>query len=290
MIELIENMRVSMPKLPTAQKRVAVYILEHYREIPFISITTLAKNIGVSDTTIIKFCVKMGFNGFTDFKGVFSNALKSEVTKVNRLEVQSSRECNADIMDQVLTCDIKNLEVTFNNIHNRQNFPKLIQQIGEAKSVYVMGFRTSAVLAQYAVLRLRQLNINTIEVTPHLGAYADILTMVRKGDLFIAISFTRCSKATLQSIKYIKEKEISTALITDSFINPCYDYADTSLLCENRTLGHGLSYVSFFSLANAISAAISGERTNAVKKHLEHLEELFTIFDTHSVYSQTLPK
>jgi len=284
MTELIERIRMSISNLPLAQKRVAIYILEHYREIPFISVTTMAKNIGVSDTTIIKFCVKMGFNGFTDFKVVFSDNLQSEITKVNRLENQSSRECEADIMDQVLSCDIQNLESTFNNIHNRNSFPNLIQQIEKAQNVYVMGFRTSAVLAQYTVLRLRQLNINTVEITPHLGAYADILTMIRKDDLFIAISFTRCSKVTCQSIKYVKEKGIATALITDSFINPCYEYADTSLLCENRTVGHGLSYVSFFSLANAISAAISSNRTDIVKEHLGQLEELLSIFDTHSTY------
>ena len=282
MNELIENIRLSVPNLSLAQKRVAIYILEHYREIPFMSVTALAGNIGVSDTTVINFCVKMGFNGFMDFKMVFSKSLQSEVTRVNRLEKQLHNKSEDDFMSQVLECDINNLQSTLDNAHNHQNFFNFVGQIKQAQNVYVMGFRTSAVLAQYTVLRLRQLNINTIEIIPHLGAYADILTMLRKNDLFIAIAFTRCSKATYKSIQYAKEKGVPTALITDSLINPCCSYADTSLICTTHTVGHGLSYVGVFSLINAVSAAISSDKTNNVKEHLEKLEELLSTFDTYS--------
>ena len=286
MNELIEKIQASIPNLPPAQKNVAAYILEHYKEIPFLSVTALAENIGVSDTTIIKFCVKMGFNGFMDFKMVFSKSLQSEITRVNRLERQLHSENDDDFMSQVLKCDISNLQSTLDSTHNRQNFSNFVSLIEQAKNVYVMGFRTSAVLAQYTALRLRQLNINTIEIVPHLGAYADILTMIREGDLLITIAFTRCSKATYQSIRYVKEKGVATALITDSLINPCCAHADISLLCTTQTVGHGLSYVSVFSLINAISAAISGNRAGNVKEHLEQLEELLSTFDTYTTYKR----
>ena len=286
MIELIEKIQASIPNLPPAQKYVAAYVLEHYREIPFLSVTALAKNIKVSDTTIIKFCVKMGFNGFMDFKMVFSKSLQSEITRVNRLEKQLHSENEDGFMSQALKCDINNLQSTLDNTHNHHNFSDFVKCIEQAQTVYVLGFRASAVLAQYTALRLRQLNINTIEIIPNLGAYADILTMIRKGDLLITIAFTRCSKATHQSIQYAKEKGITTALITDSFINPCCTHADISLLCATQTVGHALSYVSAFSLINAISAAISGKRAGNVKEHLEQLEKLLSTFDTYSTYKR----
>lgn len=60
LLTLIKN---SYETLAPAQKSVARYIVESYQNIPFLSVTAMAREIGVSDTTIIKYCMQLGFFG-----------------------------------------------------------------------------------------------------------------------------------------------------------------------------------------------------------------------------------
>ena len=54
MRELLEKIMRGQASFPAAQRLVAAYVLNNCYQIPFLSITALAKNIGVSDSTIIK--------------------------------------------------------------------------------------------------------------------------------------------------------------------------------------------------------------------------------------------
>ena len=73
LLTLIKN---SYETLAPAQKSVARYIVESYQNIPFLSVTAMAREIGVSDTTIIKYCMQLGFSGYGDFKRQVTNAVQ----------------------------------------------------------------------------------------------------------------------------------------------------------------------------------------------------------------------
>ena len=49
-------------------KKVASYILDNYANAALLSSTELADNVGVSDTTVIRFSKALGFNGYAEFK------------------------------------------------------------------------------------------------------------------------------------------------------------------------------------------------------------------------------
>lgn len=280
MDELLKQIRCALPGLAQVQKSIAVFILENYKDIPFLSATTMAARIGVSDTSIIKFCMKMGFDGFGSFKKVISGHIQSEVTMYGRLENQIKEIEGSRTLEKVLAYDINNLETTLANPHNIRSFDAMVSMIENAKNIYIMGFRASALLAEYLVLHLRQQNRCVYSITPDLGDYADKLCMIKKDDLFIAVTFLRYSSEVYQSMQYLKSKDIPCALFTDSFACPCYPISDISLLCETKTFHHALSHASYFSLVNAIITETSLKRKSEMKQHMEKIEELFTAFQT----------
>ena len=59
--DLLNRIREREASFSAAQRLVAGYVLENYHQIPFLSISALAKEIGVSDNTVIKFCNQLGF-------------------------------------------------------------------------------------------------------------------------------------------------------------------------------------------------------------------------------------
>ena len=70
---------------PAAQRLVADYVVKNYEQIPFLSITALAQNCGVSEKTVVKFCNSLGFEKFTEFKRTFSAYAQSKLIITNKL-------------------------------------------------------------------------------------------------------------------------------------------------------------------------------------------------------------
>ena len=83
--QLLDRIRSNYSQLSPAQKLVAAYVVENSYQIPFLSITKLAKNIGVSDSSVIKFCEQMGYAKFAAFKKKFSGHVRSELVMSNKL-------------------------------------------------------------------------------------------------------------------------------------------------------------------------------------------------------------
>ena len=85
MRELLEKIMRLQASFPAAQRLVAAYILNNSYQIPFLSVTALAKKVGVSDSTIIKFCAQLGFDGYGEFKKLFSEYVHSELIMYNKI-------------------------------------------------------------------------------------------------------------------------------------------------------------------------------------------------------------
>ena len=51
-----------------SEKKVVEAVLDNPEEVLYSSITDLAEKAGVGDTTVVRFCRKVGFKGYQDFK------------------------------------------------------------------------------------------------------------------------------------------------------------------------------------------------------------------------------
>ena len=55
-------------RLTNTELKLADYILEHYDEALNYNVTELADSAGVSDASVVRFCKKLGYKGYQDFK------------------------------------------------------------------------------------------------------------------------------------------------------------------------------------------------------------------------------
>ncbi|MFQ7058378.1 MAG: MurR/RpiR family transcriptional regulator [Turicibacter sanguinis] len=55
--------------------KICHYINSHRESVMYLSITELAELIGVGEATILRFCRKIGYKGYQDFKLVIKNLL-----------------------------------------------------------------------------------------------------------------------------------------------------------------------------------------------------------------------
>ena len=86
MNELIVRLRFLIPTLPRAERAVAQALLEKPELICFMTLAELARETDSSDASVIRFCRKMGYSGFTDMKQAFAHALNdSSITIVEEI-------------------------------------------------------------------------------------------------------------------------------------------------------------------------------------------------------------
>lgn len=275
------DIKLKYDLLPESYRKVAAYIAENYKEIPFLPVTRLAKLIGVSDSTVVKFCISFGFSGYTDFKKQISSYMQSEMTTYATLETNSAAlNETANILDQVCHCEQNNIAKTLEHHINRANFEPLLELIQNASNVYILGFRSSAILAEYMALYLAQQKINASAVIPGIGAYVDKLCQMNDKDLLIAINFSRYSTEVVKAIEVAVNKGIPCVLITDALNNPIYPKVKLVFYCEMRSFYYAASSVGALALINTICTALSLRNKDAIKDYLRNLEELFEEFKT----------
>lgn len=275
MQELLARILKEQDTFPAAQKQVAAYVVDNYFQIPFLSITALARNIGVSDTTIIKFCNQLGFDGFGEFKKIFSDYVHSELVMYNKLSSSSAGDAQTvrSPFQQVLDEDIANIQSTLANPINQENMPKLMDMIQKANGIYAVGGRASAVLANYLASTLRYLGLQVHTLSGGVGDQLDQMFTIQKTDLVIALCFPRYTSFMIDGLKELHERNVPIVLITDTGLSPAYPYADLVFHCAVSTDGYFPCYASCLSLLSVICRSAGIHLKEKATDHIHMLEK-----------------
>ena len=270
--DLLNRIRQKQESFPAAQRLVAAYVVENYNQIPFLSITTLAKNIGVSDNTVIKFCNQLGFQKFTEFKRVFSDYAHSELVMFNKLSETGEGDIENSFFAQGLEEDSAAIHATLTNPVNQQNLPEMLSMLDKAKNIYITGGRGSAIMAALFANMLRYLGYKVHDISTGVGDYLDRLSMVEKDDLVIVISFPRYTAQIVNAAKYLHEQGVPIVLITDTGLSPALPYANLSFHCSYDSNYYFPTFGGCLSLIGVICRAASATRKKEAAQHIRHLE------------------
>lgn len=168
------------------------YILENTASVPNLTIRQLASNCHVSTSTVLRFCVKMGFAGFSELKYV----LKKSNTEV------SSFEQFYDVTIHVGSFLKKINEKNYNEI-----LQPAVQLILNARHIAFSGLGTSAILGNYGSRYFSNMGINAYSI---LDPFMPIPPKGLENTLAIILSV---SGETPEVIKQMVDFKKSSALI-----------------------------------------------------------------------------
>jgi len=274
MKKLFETIQSSYDTLPQAQKAVAQYVMEHYQAIPFLSVTAMAKEIGVSDTTIIKYCVQLGFSGFGEFKRTITDHVQNQASWYDKLQTSLHQIKEQDAYAAVYNEELSNLRNTMTDPLNRQSYDTLLSMLERAENIYVIGRRSSAFPAQFMVLGLGQQGYHTFPIAPEAGDMYDIICRMTSRDLLISFGFSRYAEETVDIVKYAVQNQVPHATFTDSLLSPTAIRANCTFLCHARSYSNTPSLTSVFALVNAVLAGCAQRHPEEAKEKLCRIEDL----------------
>ena len=279
-LSMIESKRSAMSK---GQRRIADYIETEYDKAAFMTAARMGKTVDVSESTVVRFAVSLGFEGYPEMQKAMQEMVLNRLTSVQRLEVANDRIGQQDILSTVLQSDMEKLRRTEETL-DREAFSKAVQAIVDAKRVYILGVRSTAPLAQFLGYYLRYLSDSVHIVTASgAGAMFEQIVGVNADDAVIAFSFPRYSSTTVKGAQYCRSAGATVIGITDSMVSPLAENCDHVLLAKSDMLSLVDSLVAPLSVVNALIVGVSQRREKELAKRLGALE---SIWEDYNVYEK----
>jgi len=280
---LINKIEKAIPEMSKGQKAIASFILKNYENAAYMTAARIGDDAGVSESTVVRFAMELGFDGYPHFQKVLQEELKVRLTSVQRMKASLKLTDKDDILGAVLLSDQEKLRRTYEKI-DRKSFDQAVDLILGAEKIYILGVRSSAPLASFLGFYFNLIfdNIRLVHTTSVSEQFEQILN-VKTGDVVIGISFPRYSKRTIKAMAYSRSTGATVIAITDKSNTPIADNADVCLLAPSDMMSFVDSLVAPLSVINALIAAIGYKRMDVVSKQLEKLER---VWDEYEVYDK----
>ena len=273
-----------MPGFSKGQKLIANYISEHYDKAAYMTAAKLGALVNVSESTVVRFAIELGFEGYPDFQSSLKELVRTKLTSFQRMEVTNDRIGDGDVLSKVLLADSEKIKHTLDGI-NREDFDAAIENMISAKTIYIIGVRSSAALAGFLNYNLRMIfdNVKLVDTTSGSEMFEEIMG-IGEDDVMIAISFPRYSKRIINAVNYAKHRGADVIALTDSQKSPIAAEASQVLIAESDMASFVDSLVAPLSIINAMVVAVAREKKDELAIRLRRLEE---IWDEYDVYDKT---
>ncbi len=282
---LIETHEAQFSK---GQRRIAQYITEHYDEAAFMTAARLGDEVGVSESTVVRFATQLGFDGYPGLQKAVQELIRRKLTIVQRLDVTRARMTDDQVLHQVATSDIHNIRRTLEELDN-QVFYQAVDRIVDARQVYVFGAGSCKALASFLTHYLQMLvggQVHLISAASQSEIFEEILG-VDSRDVLIGISFPRYSSKAAKTLHYARSKGAGVVAITDSPQSPIAPYADALLTARSDMASIVDSLVAPLSVINALIVAISLRTMDQTRPKLEELERLWHTYQVYQPVDET---
>lgn len=254
-------------------QKIASYILENPRLFAVSSATEAGKQIGVSETTIIRFCKQLGYKGYKELQEEVQNILLQRSSLSDYVEDKKVDGGTANSIKQLMASDAGNIQKMMQHL-SEESLSTAVTKLTNADRVIVAGVRSSHALASWFSYSLDLIHGNTRMYNPGTDDILLRLSELTEKSVFVGFSFHRYAVDTINIAKHAKDKGAFVIGITDSSFSPITAYCDLVLnvqLSGKSTLD---AAPAVMSLSNSIIASISLENNEKVKQRVELFDSI----------------
>lgn len=233
----LARIRSAYNALAPAERKVADFIFENYKQVIYMSVTQLAEGVGVGDSTVIRFCQNADFRGYQELKLVLardlvepSEDLSEGVTSADTLSVMAKKVGYAN--KNALEDTIKVLDL--------QELDRAITALIQARRIEFYGVGPSALTALDAKYRFMRLGLMCDAVTDsHIQMMS--AAVLDERDVVMGISFSGSTKDVVQVVSTAKARGATAICATAYARSPLANEADIKLITASveTPLGSG---------------------------------------------------
>ena len=277
--DLIAKLNRSGKKLSKSHRRIAEYIAQHYDKAVAMTASRLGEAAGVSESTVVRFAVAMGYEGYPALQQNLQELVRHRLTATQRFEMVSEIG-EGSVLSTVLKADMQNIRSTIEDI-DEAAFSEAARAISGSRRLYILGLRSAAPLAEFAGYYLHYILDDVRVVAAGSTDVFESISRIEKGDVLLAISFPRYSSRTIEAMHFARIRGAQVIGITDGPMSPLHEAADICLSVRTDMASFVDSMAAPMSVINALIVALGLKNRDAVAERFKQLEE---VWDAYSVY------
>ena len=279
---LISRINDHYSSMSKGQKRLADYCMEHYEKAAFMTAAELGRQAEVSESTAVRFAALLGYSGFPEFHDNLEEMVRMKLNSIQRMEVTYGRIPREKILDTVLRHDENNIRMTLEQT-DKKAFQMAVDDILQARTIYVVGIRSCAPLAEFLSFYLKQIfpDVRLVSTNNASEIFEQMIRISEK-DVVIGISFPRYSMRTLKAMEFANNRNARVITITDSVHSPMNRYSSCNLIARSDMASIVDSLVAPLSVINALIVALCMRRQKEVVYTLKTMEQLWKEYQVYT--------
>ena len=198
------------------------YITERFEDVLYQSLTEISIACKLGEATVLRFCRKLGFKGYQDFKFALAQELSS-IQKTNNDETYTDKIKNTMTQTIEDTHDLLDTDI----------LQQAVDKISHANEVIAYGVSSSGIAALDMKNRLMRIGKNIEVVTDSHNQVIRSVSVTSK-TVVIAISLTGSTKDVVDAVKQAKKNKATVIAITNYVKSPLTKYSDLILLSSAK--------------------------------------------------------
>ena len=226
--ELIGVLGQAAGESPTYQ-RIAIYIEKNYLRVVFMTANELAEEMGVSQGSVSRFFIALGYHGYNDFLRSLQRIVERQLVHASRGALPADVPEAGHRWQQVLENEAANLRVLAQSLQG-PDYEQLTELLASGRKICLLSAQLSATLLPYAAYELRRLGIEVSMAWPGTAEWEWLEQEDPAKTAVLVLGFPRYANALLKKCQNLKRSGFSLAVITDSQFSPFAKLGDPQVL------------------------------------------------------------
>ena len=204
---------------------VGEYFVRYPNVVALENMASIAADVDVSPSTLVRFANYMGFKAFSDLQELYRGELKGQVNgyreRPHRTDGDGSSEEGAY---QLMLAFSDSQALAMDEIDKTippELFEKTLERLEQAKTIYIAGVRRAFPVAYYFAYALMRVDMNVVLIDDVGALHKNQLKRSGEQDLLVAVSYQPHADETTESIKIANERQCPVILLTDHSYHPC---------------------------------------------------------------------
>lgn len=275
-------------KLTKKERLIADYVLNHFRDICFMTSTELAEALQVSHSSVMRFTKDIGFSGYTEFQKTIRKQYDayisnhSEVSTIPSVKLSQSLEklSQNGIVEAVQNSILGNIHSTVLKNPN-ELFEQASDAIIHSHTKYIVGSRGCTTVSSFLSIMLKDTLPMVFAESYGVMNTFDFLSDISKKDCLIVVSYPRYSKLSYLAAEMAHKAGAAVIVLTDTPTAPLAKFASYLLTASVDSLTFFNSQIPPLFLAETLCTYICKKMGRGNEEKLQLIDRYTSMLELY---------
>lgn len=268
--------KIKDKQLTKTQNKIAEYFVLHHHAILQKSLVQIAKDLDVSDVSVLRFVRSIGYEGYNDLKQDLYKHIEENMESISlttRLGLNEPSQDNNEPLNKYMEMTARNIERSLKQ-NNQDSYNQVVELLEASHRKYIIGFRGGKAPALQLSRTLNFIVDDVFEIVHDSPDAYMKLEALKENDFVILFSFVRHYKMDVDISRHVKKRGAKICVITDTATSTVAKKADIVLLVNNKNISFFNSVMGVSAINEYLLIQFANRNRKSIKRRLNNYDAL----------------